>query len=158
MYITSKSAVELGYILKHVPGYEFSVDNFDDRLRFQKTVYLLQAFGINRGYDFAWYLRGPYCSLVAYDGFDLRDVYDSIPSGRRVFRSARANRAFKRFCKFVKNKSTRDLEVATLLHYLKRSEDWEGARIREAVEGKRSEFAKEVVDRLWNDMEKEGLV
>lgn len=158
MYITSKSAVELGYILKHVPGYEFSVDSFGDRLRFQKLVYLLQAFGINRGYDFAWYLRGPYCSLAAHDGFDLRDVYESIPAGSKVFRSAGANKAFKRFCKFVEGKSTRDLEIAALLHYLRRSEDWEGARVREAVVGKRAEFAKEAVDRVWDDMEREGLV
>ena len=158
MFVTSKSAVELGYILKHVPGYEFSVDSYDDRLRFQKIVYLLQAFGINRGYDFAWYLRGPYCSLAAHDGFDLRDVYDTIPAGKKVFMSARANKAFKRFCKFVEDTSTRDLEVAALLHYLRRSEDWEDARIREAVEGRRSEFTKEVVDRVWDGMKEAELV
>lgn len=158
MYITSKSAVELGYILKHVPGYEFSMESFDDRLRFQKTVYLLQAFDINRGYDFAWYLRGPYCSLAAHDGFDLLDVYDSIPAGSKVFKSARANRAFKRFCKFVKNRSTCDLEIAVHLHYLRHTESWDDERIRKAVEDKRDEFTKEMVDSVWNDMREESLV
>ena len=158
VYITSKSAVELGYILKHIPGYEFSMDSFDDRLRFQKIVYLLQAFDINRGYDYSWYLRGPYCSLAAHDGYDLRDVYESIPMGSKVFKSARANKAFKRFCKFVENKGTCDLEIAAHLHYLRHSEDWEEARIRKAVEDKRDEFTKEMVDKTWGDMREEGVV
>lgn len=39
--------------------------------------------------------------------------------GSKVFKSARANKAFKRFCKFVANKGTRDLEIAAHLHYLR---------------------------------------
>ena len=158
MFITSKSAVELGYVLKHIPGYEFSLDEFDDRLRFQKTVYLLQAFGINRGYDFSWWLRGPYCTLAAHDGYDLRDVYDLIPTGSRVFRSDKANKSFKRFCQFVDGKSTRDLEIAVSLHYRKISEDWDEERIKKVVTDKREEFTREMVNRVWDDMKRAGLV
>lgn len=158
MYISSRSAVELGYILKHVPGYELSMDEFDDRLRFQKTVYLLQAFGINRGYDFSRYLRGPYCSLAAHDGYDLRDVYDSIPTGSKVFKSDRANKAFKKFCRFVENKSTNDLEIAASLHYRKITEDWDEARIKKTVKDKREEFTWDMVNRAWDDMRKAELV
>lgn len=158
MFITKKSAVELGYVLKHVPGYEFSVDEFDDRLRFQKTVYLLQAFGINMGYEFAWILRGPYCTLAARDGYDLRDVYDSIPTGGKVFKSGSANKAFKKFCRYVGNKSTRDLEIAVYLHYYKLTEDWDEARIKEAVASRREEFTRGMVDRVWCDMRQAELV
>lgn len=158
MYVASRSAVELGYILKHVPDYEFSMDQFDDRLRFQKTVYLLQAFGINRGYDFSWYLRGPYCSLAAHDGYDLRGVYYLIPTGSSVFKSARANKAFEKFCRFVRSKSTIDLEIAASLHYFKRSEGWDDARVKKAVVDKRSEFTEEGVRRVWDDASREGLV
>ena len=158
MFITSKSAVELGYVLKHIPGYEFSMDEFDDRLRFQKTVYLLQAFGINRGYDFSWYLRGPYCSLAAHDGYDLRDVYDSIPTGSRVFKSDGANKRFKKFCQFVEGKSTRDLEIAASLHYRKISEDWDEGRIKKVVKDKRKEFTWEMVNHVWDDMKRAELV
>ena len=158
MYISSRSAVELGYILKHIPGYEFSVDGFDDRLRFQKTVYLLQAFGINRGYDFSWYLRGPYCTDAAHDGYDLCDVYDSIPTGKKVFKSNRANKRFKEFCKFIDNKSTTYLEIASTLHFRKISEDWDEARIKKVVEDRRDEFTKEMVDWVWDDMKEAKLV
>ena len=78
--------------------------------------------------------------------------------GSKVFKSARANKAFKRFCKFVANKGTRDLEIAAHLHYLRHTEDWEEARIRKAVEDKRDEFTKEMVDKTWGDMRKEGVV
>ena len=158
MYISSRTAVELGYILKHVPGYEFSMDGFDDRLRFQKTVYLLQAFGINRGYDFSWYLRGPHCSLAAHDGYDLRDVYDSIPTGSRVFKNSKANKKFKRFCEFVRGKGTGDLEIAASLHYRKISEDWDEARIKAAVRDRRKEFTQDMVERVWDDMRRAELV
>lgn len=158
MYISSRTAVELGYILRHIPGYEFSVDEFDDRIRFQKTVYLLQAFGINRGYDFSWYLREPYCTLAAHDGYDLRDVYYSIPTGSRVFKNSKANKKFDRFCKFVRDKSTSYLEIAASLHYRKISEDWDEARIKTAVESKRKEFTREMVEQAWDDMRRAELV
>ena len=38
------------------------LDSFDARLKFQKTIYLLKAFGINfQELKFTWYKRGPYC-------------------------------------------------------------------------------------------------
>lgn len=38
----------------------FSLDNFDDRLRLQKIVFLARMIGFNLGYSFDWYARGPY--------------------------------------------------------------------------------------------------
>lgn len=38
----------------------FSLDNFDDRLRLQKIVFLARMIGFNSGYSFDWYVRGPY--------------------------------------------------------------------------------------------------
>ena len=159
MFNTNRSAVELGYILKQIPGYEFSVDRFDDRLRLQKTVYLLQAFGINRGYEFGWYLRGPYCSLVAMDGFDLRGVYGRIPKGETAFTTRRANVLFDRFCSLVSDKSTAYLEIAVYLHHIKHggtggSDD----DIRKKVEDKRPEFTAEQVEEAWSDLLREGLI
>lgn len=158
MITAAPSAVELGYILKHIPDYEFSMDTFEDRLRFQKTVYLLQAFGINRGYDFSWYLRGPYCSLASHDGYDLRGIYDLIPDGSKAFQSDRANKTFERFCRFVYHKTADELEIAAAIHYLKRTESWDDERIKDAVESKQARFTKEGVSVIWNEMGQEGLI
>ena len=37
-----------------------SKDAFDDRLLTQKKVFLLQELGVNLGYAYNWYVRGPY--------------------------------------------------------------------------------------------------
>ncbi len=49
----------------------FTLATFDDRLRYQKTVYLLQSFGIRLGYGYSWYLRGPYSISAMDDGYEL---------------------------------------------------------------------------------------
>lgn len=44
---------------------------FENRLVLQKAVYLAEAAGVALGYHFRWYLRGPYCPLLASDGFSV---------------------------------------------------------------------------------------
>lgn len=75
-----------------------------------------------------------------------------------MFKGDGANKAFKKFCEFVENRSTMDLEIAASLHYRKISEDWDEARIKKAVKDKRGEFTWDMVNRVWNDMEQAGLV
>lgn len=50
-------------------GLDVRIDDFDDRLILQKAIYLAQAAGVNLGYHYGWYLRGPYSPAVAEDGF-----------------------------------------------------------------------------------------
>lgn len=48
---------------------ELNVENLEQRVVLQKTVFLLQAYGINLGYRFNWYLRGPYSPLLASNAY-----------------------------------------------------------------------------------------
>ena len=61
-------------------GLPVNVEGFDDRLILQKAIYLAQAAGVNFGYHYRWYLRGPYCPAVADDGFavsrEIKSGYD----------------------------------------------------------------------------------
>ena len=52
-------------------GREFRLEEFDDRLLLQKIVYMLQKAGINFGYYFSWYLRGPYSAGLAKDAYEF---------------------------------------------------------------------------------------
>lgn len=52
-------------------GQNIDLTGFDRRLILQKSVYLLQAAGVNFGYSFSWYLRGPYCSSLTSDLFAI---------------------------------------------------------------------------------------
>ncbi|GEM_PF-3497954 len=46
------------------------LNTFEDRLQFQKTIYLLKIFGVNfQELNFTWYKRGPYCFDLAGIGY-----------------------------------------------------------------------------------------
>lgn len=46
-------------------------DSFGERLRLQKTVYLLQGFGMQLGYGFGWYRYGPYSQDLVSDAYTV---------------------------------------------------------------------------------------
>lgn len=55
-------------VYQRVFGQSFSYGNFDDRLKMQKMVYLLQEEGVNIGhYGFDWYKHGPYSQVLLDD-------------------------------------------------------------------------------------------
>jgi uncharacterized protein YwgA len=51
------------------------MQSFGDRLLFQKRIYILQElFDIPIGYEFGWYIRGPYSSELTRDGFENESI------------------------------------------------------------------------------------
>lgn len=52
-------------------GIPLTLESFEDRLTVQKSVYLAQAAGVDCGYFFRWYLRGPYCPELTRDAFGI---------------------------------------------------------------------------------------
>lgn len=52
-------------------GLPARLNYFDDRLILQKAVYLAQAAGVELGYFFHWYLRGPYSPALTRDAFAM---------------------------------------------------------------------------------------
>jgi hypothetical protein len=50
-------------------GLPICLDTFSDRLVLQKGVYLAQASGVQLGYQYNWYLRGPYSPSLTRDAF-----------------------------------------------------------------------------------------
>lgn len=52
-------------------------DSFDDRLLCQKKVYLLQSLGIDLGYTYNWYVRGPYSPSLTNYIYSNLDVLSS---------------------------------------------------------------------------------
>lgn len=51
-----------------------SKETFDDRLLNQKKVFLLQELGVNLGYSYNWYVRGPYSPDLTTYIFNNLDV------------------------------------------------------------------------------------
>ena len=50
---------------------QIHIDDFNERLRYQKLVYLLQASGVPIGYRFNWYIRGPYSPGLANSLYNI---------------------------------------------------------------------------------------
>ncbi len=51
---------------------------FDDRLVLQKAIYLVQQAGVDMDYRYSWYLRGPYCSDLTRDAYEMRSEESDI--------------------------------------------------------------------------------
>ncbi len=76
--------------------------DFEHRLRIQKFVYLLQAFGVYLGYDYSWYLHGPHCTGLAAVGCAPGSICGMMPYDKdMVFVNPAVQERFERFGRFV---------------------------------------------------------
>lgn len=73
----------------------FDVRAWDNRLQIQKAVYLAQVAGVNLGYRFGWYVRGPYSSALA-------DDYYAAAANLPALKDFRAGDSLKESLKGVK--------------------------------------------------------
>lgn len=65
-----RQQIGLKLALDHL-GLPTRLSSFDERLILQKAVYLAQAAGVDLGYFFHWYLRGPYSPSLTRDAFTM---------------------------------------------------------------------------------------
>lgn len=93
-------------------SWTFDIDEFDDRLRMQKLVYLAGKFGFDHGYSYNMYLHGPYSPELADDYYE--DEFSTVLDEPRV------SLAFDliSFLDLVENKTIEWLEVAATAHSL----------------------------------------
>ncbi len=148
---------DLGAILKHIGN--FDVSEFKGRLILQKTVYLLQSFGIDLGYKFGWYLHGTYCTKLTRDGFELESVIGDIPKLDIKFTDADVQSSYNKYMQFIGDKKFDPdlLEIASSIRYLSRS-NFEKEKVLDMVEKKKKQFTRDQCVRIWNELEKCGIV
>ena len=110
----------LGGLLHRIGNFESTsyMSDFNSRLILQKTIYLMQEFGLNIGYPFSWYLRGPYSPNLTRDAYELVKNYVEIQPVRFAEQSVES-----RFCEFLdfirpisRNHSV--LERISVIHFL----------------------------------------
>jgi uncharacterized protein YwgA len=65
--------IALQLFLKQL-GVSSEIESLEDRVRVQKAVYLGQLSGVDFGYRFSWYLRGPYSTKLTTDYFELEEA------------------------------------------------------------------------------------
>lgn len=111
------------YTLFTAIGKNLSMEEFEDRLEVQKIPYIAQSFGIDFGYSFSWYLKGPYSKAVTQDGYQ---IYNMLKSGKTPnIQEDLANdskvKAFHEIINPFKNDPTW-LEIAASLIYLRKNQ------------------------------------
>lgn len=99
-------------------GVEPHLDTFASRKQLQKLTYLIEAFGIFLGFQFSWYLHGPYdrkLTAVLYGDDDgkesARQVPDTYPNESEIIKKLKE--FLGRDVHF-----SRTLELIVSLHYL----------------------------------------
>ena len=118
--MTSKKV--LGKVLE-ILGLDMpDMSTFDNRLKFQKIIYLLQSSGMSLGYGYNWYVKGPYSSPLAHDLFELEDnseIYDEIRQKRFKNHDQIVDKLneFKNFLGDGMN-DAKYLEVLASIHYI----------------------------------------
>lgn len=110
----------LGGILKKLGNFDpflFKSD-FNHRLILQKTIYLMQEFGLNIGYFYSWYIRGPYSPALTRDAYEVAKRFEDIPLVEFV--DPKDETRFKQFLIFIKPKARNHaiLEKIASIHFL----------------------------------------
>lgn len=54
-------------------GIASDMQSFSSRLLVQKKIYFLQMFGIDLGFRYGWYIRGPYCPSLTKRFYELEE-------------------------------------------------------------------------------------
>ncbi len=97
----------------------FSMDKFEDKLEVQKIIYLLQEYGVNLGYEYEWYIRGPYCKQVSTDAHAVLDNKMPAQNPEQLNLNSEQIKQFKHLLDAHLNDTTW-LEIAASVVYLKK--------------------------------------
>lgn len=155
----TKDVVKLGIILKRLGIYD-KMQTFDGRLKIQKIIYIMQhGFGLNIGYNFSWYIRGPYSTELTKDGYELIQYFDQLPHGK--FKDPDNEVQFNKFIEFLGQKIADPnwLEITASIHFLKmREKNLSKKNIIEKVKDKQVYFTESQCEESWNYLEKWNLV
>lgn len=108
-------------VFKELGG--FNLETLRDRKIFQKRLYFLQEFGLDLGYDFNFYMYGPYSRNATEDAFSLHEQKIIAPLTIRPAEISDTEyeliSKFKEFLKEIPDeKQARKLELLSSLHYL----------------------------------------
>jgi uncharacterized protein YwgA len=142
-----------------------SLGTFDERLVLQKTIYLCQAAGVDLGYHFGWYLKGPYSPTLTSDAFALRSELARDREATKIF-SLDTNFVEKlRILKSLLNAETtarlaRKLELLASVHFLRRTHEGRNADtrgLREILKRNDKDFSETEVRDAIEELKQHGL-
>lgn len=147
-------------------GVPFTLTTFSDRLIIQKAICLAQAGGIQLGYDFRWYLRGPYSPALARDAFAVAAEIaegDDESSGWKFDEESQA--LVERIAQMIEPHKSSDragkLELLASVHFVVTRRDIPQDDLPQLTETMRTfgkSFSEKDVQAALGDLSKHGLL
>ena len=116
--------VNLQVVLNEL-GVSTNIDTLDERVTFQKAIYLAQAVGVPLRYRYSWYIKGPYSKDLTRDYYALHEFpqNDAGPATQPVIKEPFAS-ALNKLKDLMSPPTTVDLdqtdwlELLASVHYL----------------------------------------
>ncbi|KAG2472740.1 MAG: hypothetical protein NPMRTH4_1800002 [Nitrosopumilales archaeon] len=129
-----------------------SLDKFNDRLILQKLGYLAQSLGASGGFNFSWYLRGPYSPILT------KMLYKAEKSG--VFKKkpnlyVDEKKIVKKLKKLLKNEldDPQKLELYASVWYLIPKQDVTQGDVKYIIDTIREEKPDYSINEIKNTIE-----
>lgn len=168
----TKRLILLKLILDKIGSDDLELDTFSKRLNLQKRIYLVQLAGLDLGYRYNWYLRGPYCPTLTDDAFALKEElkfgsedyaeYELTSTAERSIRKA------ERIWAIPEGENVSPAvwaELLASLHYLKCIAYWPLKRgtqeeVFEKLTGAKPHFKDkpDMMKEAWDSLRKVGLL
>jgi len=102
-------------------------ESFDQRLVLQKVVYLLQTLGVEIGYPFRWYIRGPYSPNLTADAYGMstsRIPQPTVAADWSKVEQSTINK-LRQAIKPNRSESGLWLEALASMHFLGKIRNWD---------------------------------
>ncbi len=134
--------VILGKVLKNFYN-SFDMNDFDDRLKLQKIVYLMKSKNLNLGYIFNLYLYGPYSPELTKDGFQISQVCEYGNIGKIGFEDEGLDSQFLDFIQKIEEKKEdlEWLEVVSSYLFIKNNLSLSDEEIFDRIKNKRESMS-----------------
>ena len=149
---------EIGLLAKDVGN--FDAGSYDGRITFQRTIHIMQSFGIDLGYYYHWMLKGPYSLELAKDCHCVAEAVKNIPDIPVEFRHEEDQAAyndFKRFIDPIKDDPDQ-LDIATSICHLHNEIGVGKDPAIDLTAGKSERYGIVECRQVWDDLERYGVV
>lgn len=150
-------AVVLAGLVKRIYS-DFNMDSFSNRLKIQKMIFLMRSFKLDLGYYFQLYLRGPYCTNLTRDAYQIED-WKNVKLVK--FDNEEDEKLFKNFLEFYSKKKNNVswLEIASTLLLLKDlNKKISQTRLVDLCKDIKTNNSKEDIINVFEDLKKEGVI
>lgn len=145
------NSLVIGGILKKIYT-SFDMASFDNRLKLQKIIYLVQAYGINLGYTFNLYVYGPYSPELTKTGFYMEDFNSIKEIG---FEEDTITKKFDEFKEKIEpfKDNLKWLEIASTIHLFKQlSPSKNKVQIVSDILKIKTKFTKNQIEKVWEEI------